>query len=678
MFNLDNAVVYDNEVLCNCFTITVEFLNSDTVSVWEISEFRDDRVALFAFLDWCAAGQIPMIGFNNVGYDYVILHYIFNNRNCTPADIYRKNQEIFAAQGDNRFGLIIWDRDRFAPQIDLFLIHHFNNKAKTTSLKALQINMRCETVVDSPVEFGTFLTREQIANDLIPYNFSDTTKTKQFARYSMDAINFRISLIPEYGIEVLNWNDVKIGCKIFERQLGDDILYDRSSGRKVMRQTPRSRIALNDIIFNYISFANPEFQRVHQFMLSQVLTPDDLDDPDAAVKTKGVFKGLVAPVGGIDFYFGTGGVHASVPPQRFTAGNGWRIRDIDVKALYPSIAIVNKLYPAHIGPVFTPVYVNIGKKRGEYKKGTYMNGAYKLANNGPWGQSNNKFSPFYDPQYAMTIPINGQLMICMLAEQLVNVPTLSLIQANTDGITYYIHDTYEPMAAEICKQWEAFTCLQLEDVDYARMWIRDVNNYVAEPVTPQGSNEPPAYKLKGAYWTPDPHDYANSISTASPPCWYKDLGNCVSIRAAVEYMKHGTDPEAYIRFHTDPYDFMLRVKAPRADRLYHGDQRIQNTSRYYVSNRGAALYKISPPKGPAGAFKRANGVTEAEYVRVMSETGGAWDERVCTKNKSRYDEGRTNIEAGYNVSICNNVRDFDFDNINYTWYVNEAKKLIIS
>ena len=34
-----------------------------------------------------------------------------------------------------------------------------------------------------------------------------------------------------------------------------------------------------------------------------------------------------------------------------------------------------------------------------------------------------------------------------------------------------------------------------------------------------------------------------------------------------------------------------------------------------------------------GCYKRKNGVTEAEYNRVMAETGGQWDERVCTSNK---------------------------------------------
>lgn len=678
MISLDLAVCYDEECLPNCFTLTIEFLHSDVVSTWEISEFRDDRVEMFKFLDWAIANGVPFIGFNNLGYDYILLHYILCNRDCTYLGIYLKNQEIFASQGGNRYDLMIWDRDRLIPQIDLYKLHHFDNKAKSTSLKSLQFNMRSQTLVDSPVQFGTRLSWLQIENDLIPYNKHDVKETKRFALISLPNIEFRINLISQFGLDVLNYNDVKIGCKMLEQRLGDDVCYDRSSGRKVKRQTIRSRIALRDIIFPYVSFQNPEFQRVHAFMNEQVLTPEDIDDPDAPIVTKGVFKNLIAHVGGIDFYFGTGGVHASIPPQRVIASEEWLIRDIDVEGLYPNIAIVNKLAPAHLGQAYVNEYAKIPIERKTHKKGTVLNALFKLAANGPWGQSNNIFSPFYDPQYAMTIPVNGQLMICMLAERLITVPTLRLVQCNTDGITYYIHRDYEPQAVEICKQWQAFTCLKLEDANYSAMYIRDVNNYVAVPVTTPGDNKPPAMKLKGAYWSPDANDYEKSISTASPSAWYKDLSNVVSIRAAVAAMTTGVDPEMYIRMCTDPFDFMCRAKAPRGSELWHGDRKVQSTSRYYVGIQGAPLVKISPPKGPAGQYKKANGVTDAEYARVMHETGGQWDARVCTKNKSRYDDARVAIEAGYNIALCNDAREFRFDNVNYAWYVSEARKLIIT
>jgi hypothetical protein len=676
--NLTNAVVYDIETYPNAFTLRMEMLNGETAATWEISHFRDDRRDLITWFNHLRHTQTPMIGFNSINFDYPVIHFIFNNPNCTVQQIYDKAQSIILSL--DRFGHLIWADNRFAPQIDLFKINHFDNKAKSTSLKALQINMRSENVIDTPVEFGTVLTKEQVDNDLIPYNISDVEKTKRFALYNMDAINFRISLIEQFGVDVLNWPDTKIGSRMMEDRLGKELCYetDPFTNKRKTRQTPRSRIALADIIFPYVQFENPEFQRILNYLRGQVLGTTDIQqfsDVPPMVKTKGVFTNLKATVGDIDFYFGTGGIHGSVSSQRIVATDGWLIRDIDVAALYPSIAIVNRLAPAHLGERFVQVYSELPLERKKWqkekgKKSVEAN-TLKLASNGVYGNSNNPYSVFYDPQFTLTITINGQLMLCMLAERLLKVPTLKIIQINTDGITYFVHRDYEPYAAAWCREWEKLTALVLEDANYSRMWIRDVNNYIAE--SPDRS-----LKTKGAYWTPDPVDYQGSISNAQPPAWHKDLGNVVTVRAAVAAMVHGVDPSTFIRLTTNPYDFMCRIKVKRSDNLFWGQEQIQRNSRYYVSTDGRPMIKTAPAAGPNGAPKRANGVSQFEYDRVMKETGGQWDARVCTKNKSIYQNRSTAIQAGHIVTICNDVKDFNFANLNYDWYINEAKKLVIA
>lgn len=677
--SLQTAVVYDVETFPNCFTITMRTLFGDVLGVWEISHFRDDRHDLMTWFNYLRQTQTIMIGFNNIGFDYPIIDFIYRNPRCTVEQIYAKAMSIINSF-DNRFGHIVWADDRFAPQCDLFKIYHFDNKAKSTGLKALQINMRSKSVVDMPVENGTVLSPEQIADLLIPYNIHDVDETKQFALHSLDAINFRLSLIPQFGVDVLNWADTKIGSRMMEMRLGDELCFDRSTGRKSPRQTPRGRIALADVIFPYVRFDNLEFQRVHSYLHAQVLTAQEVkemgEDAGAAkVQTKGVFTDLKANVGGIEFGFGTGGIHGSVTAQRVQATDEWLIRDIDVASLYPSIAIVNNVAPAHLGKRFVDVYAQLPAERKKIQKEKGKKhpeaNALKLAANGVYGNSNNGYSVFYDPQYTMTITVNGQLMLCMLAERLLTVPTLKIIQINTDGITYFIHRDHEPHAAAICKEWEKLTALTLEDANYRRMWIRDVNNYIAEGV--DGS-----LKLKGAYWSPDPLDYYGSISAAQPPAWHKDLGNVVSIRAAVAAMVHGVDPEQFIRMTTNPFDFMCRIKVGRNDKLLVGGAPVQRNTRYFVSTNGHGMVKIAPPAGTPGAFKKANGISDGEYNRVMAETGGQWDARVCTKNKSKYEQRETAIQAGHKVTVCNNVDDFNFAAIDYSWYVNEAKKLIIS
>lgn len=682
--SLDLAQVYDVECLPNCFTLTAEPLYSVDRATWEISHFRDDRTALMTWFNWLNRQQIPMIGFNNESYDYAMIHFIFTHPNATVDEIYAKNQAYFESQNKgDRFGHTIWPRDRFAPQIDLFKIHHMDNKAKTTSLKALQINMRSENVMESPVPFNQAIPQEHVDQYLIPYNINDVTETKRFAFISMEAIQFRLGMIDKFGVECLCWNDGKIGAKMLEQRLGEDVCYDKvpyidrngnERYRKQKRQTVRYQIALKDIIFPYIQFQHPEFQRVHEYMLAQTLKPEDLDDPDATIKTKGAIQ-ITANVGGLDFKFGTGGVHGSLERQRFYASDEWILRDIDVAALYPSIAIRNRLAPEHLGERFIAEYAKIPEERSQYAKGTYENASLKLASNVPWGQSNSQYSIFFDSQYAMTIPINGQLMICMLAEWLLgNVPSMTLIQANTDGLTYRLHRDDLERAKQIEQQWQDYTKLVLEEVHYKAMLIRDVNSYI-------GVKQDGSLKQIGAYWHPKPGaGYAESISKASPPAWHKDFNPVIVPRAAVMALVHGIDPETYIRAHTDPFDFMCRVKVDRGSHLYLGDREIQRVTRYYVARDGLPMVKVSPPPAGAtlGAYKRKGGVSQADYLRVMTANGGEWDADVCTGNKSKYEERRTAIEAGWRIAECNVATHFRFDNLDYQWYVNEAKKLIIA
>lgn len=687
-FNLDSAIVYDAESFPNVFTLHAESLFGNFYSTWEISEFRDDRQELFTWFNYLHQTQTAMVGFNNLFYDYSLIHWLYKNPQATVFQIYQFSKNILNSK--NRFGNTIYPRDRFAPQIDLFKIFHFDNKAKMTNLKALQINMRSENVVESAVPFDTVVPFEKIGGDLIPYNIHDVQETKKFAQIAMPAIRFRVDQIGQFGLDVLNWNDTKIGENILIEKIGRDICMPKdANGRRVKRQTVRTSIPLRDVIFSYIKFDHPEFQRVRSYMLEQTLTPDEIltDDGDVVlgdeIKTKGVFSKLKAHVNGVDYYFGTGGIHASVTAQHVRAGNGYIIRDIDVASLYPSIAIVNRLYPEHLGEAFTQAYASLPKERKEWqkKKGKKCNEAnsLKLGANGAYGKSNDKFSVLFDPLFTMKITINGQLMLAMLVERLVNVPTLNIIQANTDGITYKIRRDYLPQAQQIEQEWQAYTMLVLEDVEYSDMWIRDVNNYIAKPI------DGGPLKQKGAYWHPETGErYFDSISEQQPPAWHKDLGGLVIIKAAVAAMVHGVNPEQFIRLHTDPFDFMLRIKVGRSDVLTLGGRECQRNTRYYVARDGHRMVKTAPPAKGAqvGTFKRANGVPDATYNAVVAELtaagrAAAWDERIHTKNKSTNQMRETAIEAGWLVEECNDARRFDFRRVNYDYYIAAAKKLII-
>lgn len=660
--DISRAVVYDCEIFTNVFTMNVAGLFSDLDLTFELSPFRDHRQQLLQWFTYWWQTETPMIGFNNLYFDYPILHLIWNEPDISVGRIY-----AFAKNKIDNFNAFDTVRhyERFAPQIDLLKIHHFDNRAKMTGLKALEINMRSETVMETPLPFGTALDKDQIDHYLVPYNMHDVRETKKFAHISMDAIKFRIGLSSTLRGDVLNFNDSKIGSKILEQRLGSDVCYPNGSPGATFRDS----IALRDIIFPYIRFENVEFARVLEWMRGQTLHADEINE---AITTKGVFTGLQAHVGGIEFCFGTGGIHGSVASARFAADENHEICDIDVAGLYPAIAIVNKLYPEHLGSRFVEEYAKLPAERAKRKKGTVENAALKLAANGTYGNSNNQYSVFYDPKFTMAITINGQLMLCMLAEWLLTVPTLRLLAINTDGITYRIARCQSAAAREVQKAWEAYTYLTLESASYARVWIRDVNNYIAE--TTEGK-----LKLKGAYWYPV--KFPEDISNSSPPAWHKDFSAVVTIMAAVEHMTRGVPIDQFIYGHRNKFDFMCRVKVDRSSHLYLDDTELQRITRYYAAINGGNLRKVSPPAKGAkvGDYKRRNGITDQEYHAVLDTLPiGAWDARIHTKNKSCYVIRETAIEAGHKVAECNVASRFDFDNVNYDWYIEAARKLVIT
>lgn len=50
------------------------------------------------------------------------------------------------------------------------------------------------------------------------------------------------------------------------------------------------------------------------------------------------------------------------------------------------------------------------------------------------------------------------------------------------------------------------------------------------------------------------------------------------------------------------------------------------------------MFVRSKPTGTIGDYKRKNGLTDQEYLSVLNTIPkGQWDERIHTKNKSRYE-----------------------------------------
>lgn len=672
--------VYDLESYPNIFTAGFLHPNSGHRILFEVSEWKNEVNELVQFLYNLKQAGCRLIGFNNVGYDYPMLHFIIENHyyNLNVTHIYEKNAAIINTPWHNRFENVIWDSDTHIRQIDLYKIHHFDNEARRTSLKMLEFNMCSDSVEDLPFPPGTVLTREQ-SRELVKYNWHDIDETEAFYIASIEMIEFREQLSEKYNANYMNHNDKKIGTSYLISELERLIpgsCYTRDlNNKKVPRQTYRDSINIGEIIFPYIQFKDPEFERIKLWLSSQVIT-----------ETKGTFKDVSATIDGFKYDFGTGGIHGSIASTVVCSDDDFELWDWDVKSFYPQLAIKNKLFPEHLSAQFCDIYEEIYNQRLQHDKGTALNLALKLALNGSYGDSNSKFSPFYDPKFTMSITINGQLLLCMLAQYLIDIPGLTMVQINTDGMTVRCPRVHIETMKKICKWWEDYTCLELESAIYKRMFIRDVNNYIAEKTDGK-------LKRKGAYAyeriSENPHTQERQ--------WHQNHSSLVVPKAAEAALVHGQCIDDFIRNHDNIFDFMLRTKVGRSDQLIISDQsgnekQLQKITRYYIGTDGGSLTKISPPaKGhKVGTWKRKNGITDEYYRAVLRELKHydkvpvhdldskltPWDERINTKNRSKYEIRRTNFNTGWLVAPCNNMVDADRSNINFDYYIAEAEKLV--
>ena len=614
---MSNDYVFDIETYPNVFTLAVEHAEAPVCWMFEISDLRNDSREIVEFLQYLKETNSRMVGFNSLGFDYPVIHTLIRMGKSDAKTLYDKAMAIIGSQDDeSRWMHNVNPTDRFVQQIDLFKIHHFDNKARATSLKVLEFNMRSDNIEDLPFPVGTSLTPEQI-EVLKKYNKHDVSQTKKFMQHTQDMIAFREKMCTLYpGKDWINYNDTKIGKEFFTMKLEEAgvACYDYGSKGRTPRQTKRPVIHLKDAILPWITFAHPEFNRVLNWLKEQSIT-----------ETKGVFNDLTAIVNGFCFVFGLGGIHGSLESRVVESDDDFVIVDLDVASYYPNLAISNGFFPQHLGKEFCVIYKNLYEQRKTYPKKSAESAMLKLALNGVYGDSNNQFSVFYDPLFTMSITLNGQLLLCMLAEALMLIPDLQLVQINTDGLTVRVRRGAKSRVDAARAWWEQMTKLQLEEAIYKTMMIRDVNNYIAQ-------YENGSVKRKGAY------EYDME--------WHQNHGALVIAKVAEKVLLENAPIRQTLEQWPDIMDFMLRTKVPRSSHLAIERDgvttRLQNITRYYIAVGGGRLFKWLPP---------------------LAKKPGEWR--------------KIGVESGWGVQPCNDIRDAGKLPVDFDYYVREVEKLVL-
>lgn len=608
-------VVYDIETLSNFFSYT-DIDENENVSVFVVCAWRNDLPDLLGHL----SKRLIQIGFNNLAFDSIVLAYMIENK----SEFLKKTGDQVAARVYSFVQNLIKDRETASnhglrpkhKQIDLFKINHYDNKARSTSLKALQCHIYWPNVQDMP--FGHDHTVQPSEMDeILGYNLNDVLSTKAFYELCHEKINIRDTFTKLYGKDFTNKSDVSIGEEIFVNYIKQESGFTKNDLKE--RTVKYDAVNLGRCVLPYIKFNSPQFSAMLEEIKKTIVTP---------------FRKFKQSIRYKDFIydFGVGGIHGCAPAGVYEAGDGLII-DYDVKSYYPNLSIQNDFHPGHIPKeVFCKVYNNIFEERvRKQKEGKDAEQAgLKLSLNGIFGKSGEETSAFFDRYFFYKITLNGQLSLAMLAEAFVDfVPGLRVLQINTDGLTVWIPKDQEVKCEQILEKFMQRTKLIMEKVYYNRMFIRDVNNYIGEYVDKK-------LKKKGIFETSKEYHKDNSF-LAVP-------------KALVDYFVNGIPIEQSLKANNNIYDFCGRYKATSGWYAeYHTTKKQGQNIVLDTTNYGKIL-RFYPTTDQGGTAIKKN--KDGRIINLLS----GWP----TKPFNKYEEKNIEdykIDYDYFIVECNKIID---------------------
>jgi DNA polymerase len=318
------------------------------------------------------------------------------------------------------------------------------------------------------------------------------------------------------------------------------------------------------------------------------------------------------------YSIGVGGIHTIHTPKIFLPKDDEVIGHADVASMYPSLLIEYQWGPRHLGKLFSELFAQLKAERLEAKHtGQKVKNMFlKIVLNSPTGKMQQEVSWMYDPFNVFKIRINGQLILLLLVDRLLDLGC-EIIQCNTDGVVYRAKNGLKQAILDAIKEVETLTRLEFESDEYEAFYQYAINDYFG--VLKGGKIEE-----KGMFIT------KTKLG--------KGLSPVVIPKAVIEYFVHNTPVAETIEKDRDIRDFLMSQAVDKKFKVVHGDKPIQRINRFYASTNGYSLYKIDPN-------------SDREATNMLTKSG------VTILNK--FDE-----------------RPIEDRNINYRYYISEAKKVI--
>ena len=607
------VITYDIEVFPNVFHCCCKNTETGQLYKFELSERKRDLISLVYFF---MEKNVIFCGYNNKHYDDVIINYIIYHYGIlihksveqVCESLYNLSNAVIKATTMEEISKFKkWKYAHYFYSMDL-LTMQFSSKLRV-GLKSMQVTMHYKNVQEYDGDFGAYLPTCEI-DKMIAYNINDVESTEELLNRLKKDVELRLFIQDEYGIDALSMDSVKFGETILAKK------YCEATGismneLKEMR-SPMDYIPLKDVIFPFIKYKNPELQAVLEEMKGQIVYSKE---------RKGYEKKLV--LSNTVYSIGVGGIHSLNKPKIFRPGPDEYIGHSDVASMYPSLLIKHKLTPRHLGESFLKVYEQIYHERIEAKHSgqKLKNLALKLTLNSVTGKMQQEESWMYDPFNVFRIRINGQLILLMLVDRLLEL-NCEIVQINTDGVMFIAKKTAKDEIQETVSEVERITQLTFESDDYEAFYQYAVNDYFGVVDGYKQSYDPELIEKRGMFRT--------------EPVLGKGLAPTVIPKAVINYFLTKQPVSEFIRQQTDIHDFLMSQRTDKKFKVRHGDRFVQRINRYYASTNGYSLYKVDK---------------DGKEENMLTKSG---------------------------VTILNKMDDLPITerHVNYNYYISEANKII--
>ena len=609
------VIVYDIEIFPNVFHCTCKDTETNKLYFFEISNRKNQLIELVDFFFFKNIGDKMFCGYNNKHYDDVIINYLIDFYYKMDSLSYLKicnslfnlSSTIVTSEEGDTSKFKRWKYAKYFYSMDL-LTMLFSSKLRV-GLKEMQVTMHYKNVEEYSGDFSQFLPDSEIDN-MIEYNINDVESTTELLNRLKDDVQLRLFIEKEYGIDALSMDSVKFGETLLLKKYCEETRLSEQYVKTL--RSPMDYIPLKDVILPFISYKNPKLQDVLKDMKSQIVYSKE---------RKGYEKKFV--LSNVRYSVGVGGIHSLHTPQIFVPSDNEYIGHSDVASMYPSFIIKYKWIPRHLGEEFWQVYSQIYKERIEAKHSgqKLKNLALKLTLNSVTGKMQQETSWMYDPFSVFKIRINGQLILLMLVDRLLEL-NCKIVQVNTDGVMYIAQKTQREAVQEAVSEVERLTQLTFESDDYEAFYQYAINDYFGVEKGYSQSHDPKLIEKKGMFIT--------------DPRLGKGLAPAIIPKAVINYFLTKQPTSEYIKSSKNIKDFLMYQRVDKKFKVLHGDVPIQRINRFYASTNDYSLFKVDPT---------------GKVANMLTKSG---------------------------VTILNKMNNIPIEgrHLNYQYYISEANKII--